>query len=96
MVTDKENESPPETYPCFDDCNFEDVLSQKVDRVAGLFEGLSVSDHSTPIFLCEDSQSEKDDTPVKAPKEKQILSSSDHSKKNIFNFNFIFYFFILF
>jgi len=78
-VTVKENEAPPEIYPCFDECNFEDVQSQKVDKVAGLFEGLSVSDHSTPIVLCEDSQSEKDDTPVKAPKEKRISSSSDHS-----------------
>ena len=80
-LTDKENECPQEKFPCFDECNFEDTQSQKVDQVAGLFKGLSVSDHSTPIVLCEDSRSDKDDTPVKAPKDKQKSSSSDYSKK---------------
>ncbi|XP_066913645.1 serine/threonine-protein kinase haspin-like isoform X2 [Clytia hemisphaerica] len=100
MLRNKENRGPntdsPTTDETFDQSEhfrdqgdeidevFRKVKPIQIHKMAGLFEGLSVSDHSTPIVLCEDtppspnskgdtplrstSLKSKADTPLKAPK----------------------------
>ena len=82
-MTNNENSATQEATPGFNGISNFDIPSKPLNEIAGLFENLSVSDHSTPIVLCEDSQSAKGDTPVKAPKDERVSSSSDHSKINI-------------